>query len=106
MVQQRRVLTYKQQNAPAQMTKQQDRKIPTPQKRHQGKTMLVRVSDGPPHEEDWYRKHQRFSHDPGETETFTAEARVDLADQESPDDPSLDLEPAPEHRPLRNSGGG
>src|SRR4029077_18146146 len=104
MVQQRRVLTYKQQNATAQMTKKQDRKIPTPQKRHQGKTMLVRVSDGPPHQEDRYRKHQRLSDDPGETETFAAEARVDLADQEGPDDPPLDLESAPEHRPLRSGG--
>src|SRR5437588_7892451 len=62
------------------------------------------VSDRPPREENRYRKHQWLGDDPRKSDGFAAEARVDLADQESPDDPPLDLEATPKHRPLPCSG--
>jgi hypothetical protein len=65
----------------------------------------MRISDRPPREQNRYRKHQRLRDEPRKSDSFTAEARVDLADQESPDDPPLDLEATPEHRPLRSSSG-
>jgi len=60
--------------------------------------MLVGVSDRPPHKEDRNRKHQRLADDPGKTEAFAAEPRIDLANQQSADDPPLDKEPSPERR--------
>jgi hypothetical protein len=60
--------------------------------------MFVRASDGPPHEEDRQRKHQRFSDDPGKTEALAAEARINLANEQGADDPPLDNEPSPKRR--------
>src|SRR6516165_818605 len=80
------------------MTEQQQREIAAPQKWHQRKAVLVGVSDRPPDKQDRERKYQRLGHDPGKTEALTAKPRIDLANDQGTNHPSLDQEPSPKQR--------
>ena len=59
----------------------------------------MRGSDDSPNQEDRDRKHQRFSHSPGETEAFATKARIDLTNQQGANHPPLDQNASPQHDP-------
>jgi hypothetical protein len=51
--------------------------------------MPVGVSNSPPDKEDRERKHRRLGDNPGKTEAFAAEPRVDYANEQGTDDAAI-----------------